>query len=163
MTLIAYKCLGAPLLYCCSPVHRQLTNVMQKPEVQLNQNPINYGAWDTCSSAKAVPINTVMRAKREFVTPAWEREALAKLKEEGRDIASIDKDLKVREGDDGKGNLLSCSCTSSSTQQRDLSIKWSQNLFHSLPIHVHVYACYLSSLYHLTNMIPRASRASGRA
>ena len=105
MTLIACKCLGAPLLYCCSPVHRQLTNVMQKPEVQLNQNPINYGAWDTCSSAKAVPINTVMRAKREFVTPAWEREALAKLKEEGRDIASIDKDLKVREGDDGKGNL----------------------------------------------------------
>ena len=85
-----------PVLYCCSPVHRQLTNVMQKPEVQLNQNPINYGAWDTCSSAKAVPINTVMRAKREFVTPAWEREALAKLKEEGRDIASIDKDLKVR-------------------------------------------------------------------
>ena len=84
-----------PVLYCCSPVHRQLTNVMQKPEVQLNQNPINYGAWDTCSSAKAVPINTVMRAKREFVTPAWEREALAKLKEEGRDIASIDKDLKV--------------------------------------------------------------------
>ena len=65
------------------------------PDVQLNQNPINYGAWDTCSSAKAVPINTVMRAKREFVTPAWEREALAKLKEEGRDIASIDKDLKV--------------------------------------------------------------------
>ena len=66
-------------------------------EVELNQNPINYGAWDSCASAKAVPINmSVMRAKREFLTPAWEREALAKLKEEGRDIASIDKDLKVR-------------------------------------------------------------------
>ena len=67
----------------------------QQPEVELNQNPINYGAWDSCASAKVVPINTVMRAKREFLTPAWEREALAKLKEEGRDIASIDKDLKV--------------------------------------------------------------------
>ena len=67
---------------------------MQAPDVQLNQNPINYGAWDSCSNVKAVP--TVMRAKREFLTPAWEREALAKLKEEGRDIASIDKDLKVR-------------------------------------------------------------------
>ena len=66
-----------------------------QPEVELNQNPINYGAWDACASAKVVPINTVMRAKREFLTPAWEREALAKLKEEGRDIASIDKDLKV--------------------------------------------------------------------
>lgn len=66
-----------------------------QPEVELNQNPINYGAWDSCASAKVVPINTVMRAKREFLTPAWEREALAKLKEEGRDIASIDKDLKV--------------------------------------------------------------------
>ena len=63
--------------------------------MELNQNPINYGAWDSCASAKVVPINTVMRAKREFLTPAWEREALAKLKEEGRDIASIDKDLKV--------------------------------------------------------------------
>ena len=66
---------------------------MQKPEVQLNQNPINYGAWDTCSSAKAAPC--VMRASREFKMPAWEREALAKLKEEGRDIASIDKCLSV--------------------------------------------------------------------
>ena len=52
---------------------------MQAPDVQLNQNPINYGAWDSCSNVKAVP--TVMRAKTEFLTPAWEREALAKLKD----------------------------------------------------------------------------------
>ena len=66
----------------------------QAPEVKLDQNPINYGAWDTCSSVRAVP--SVMKAKKEFLTPQWEREAIAKLKEEGRDIASIDKDLKVR-------------------------------------------------------------------
>ena len=61
--------------------------------MKLDQNPINYGAWDTCSSVRAVP--SVMKAKKEFLAPAWEREAIAKLKEEGRDIASIDKDLKV--------------------------------------------------------------------
>ena len=121
---------------------------MQAPEKEiLNQNPINYGAWDTCQNAKAVPLNTVMRAKREFLTPAWEREALAKLKEEGRDIASIDKDLKVLgEGKKGKGNLLSCS-SKFKQSKGTLSEKWSQNLFHNLQMHM---TCLLSRDCNLT-------------
>ncbi len=52
-----------------------------------------YGLWDSVNSVKALP--TLMKVKREWVPPDWER-TLQQLKAEGRDAASIDADLKVR-------------------------------------------------------------------
>ncbi len=49
------------------------------------------GAWDTVTNLKVLP--TLMRVKKEWVPPDWDQ-IMEKMKEEGRDLATIDADLK---------------------------------------------------------------------
>lgn len=57
----------------------------------IDSNPKTYGLWDTVTDVKILP--TLMRVKREWQPPDWEK-TLENLKVEGRDLASIDNDLK---------------------------------------------------------------------
>ncbi len=57
----------------------------QKPD------PKAFGLWDTVHSLKALP--TLMKVRKEWMPPDWEN-IVKELKEEGRDVASIDADLK---------------------------------------------------------------------
>ena len=61
-------------------------------EDNLEQNRMRaLGAWDQVTNLKVLP--TLMRVKREWVPPDWD-EIMEKMKEEGRDVATIDNDLK---------------------------------------------------------------------
>ncbi len=63
----------------------------KKKLTEMAPDPKAYGLWDSVSSIKALP--TLMRAKREWVPPDWDK-IVQQLKAEGRDVASIDADLK---------------------------------------------------------------------
>ncbi len=54
-------------------------------------DPKAYGLWDSVSSVKALP--TLMKVKKEWVPKDWDK-IMENLKKEGRDVASIDADLK---------------------------------------------------------------------
>jgi hypothetical protein len=62
-----------------------------KPEDVIDTNPKSYGLWDSCNDVKILP--TLLKVKREWHPPDWER-ILQTMKEEGRDAASIDADLR---------------------------------------------------------------------
>ena len=63
----------------------------QKKLAELNPDPKAYGLWDTVHSMKVLP--TLMKAKKEWVPKDWDK-IMEQLKEEGRDLATIDADLK---------------------------------------------------------------------
>ncbi|TRY61456.1 hypothetical protein TCAL_06680 [Tigriopus californicus] len=66
----------------------EIENLNKPP---MDPNPKTYGLWDTVTDVKILP--TLMRVKREWQPPDWEK-TLENLKVEGRDLASIDNDLK---------------------------------------------------------------------
>ena len=61
-------------------------------DLEAEKNPQTYGLWDTVSDTKILP--TLAKAKKEWQPPDWEK-TMEKLKEEGRDAASIDQELKT--------------------------------------------------------------------
>jgi hypothetical protein len=66
----------------------------KKKEQEVKERTANHkelGLWDTVTSIKAIP--TLMRVRREWMPPDWEK-VMEELKAEGRDLASIDADLK---------------------------------------------------------------------
>ena len=72
---------------------RYLTAFEKKPKEEEKKKPDHreYGLWDSVNSLKVLP--TLLKVKKEWMPHDWDN-ILEQLKEEGRDLASIDADLK---------------------------------------------------------------------
>ena len=76
-------------------IHNKATpepSAIQEEEPEIDTNPKNYGLWDSVSNVKILP--TILRTKKEWQPPDWEN-IMRNMKEQGRDLASIDADLKA--------------------------------------------------------------------